>query len=82
MARRAKPSNGGLAVSAPSQDYQAEDDCRTMERAEEVRADPARQKRAATYARGRMAVMSKIVGGTARGKARGKAPSRGRMRGR
>ena len=84
MARRAKSSPS--AVMTPGgrseSDYQAEDDCRTLERAEEVRGDPSRYKRVVGHARQKIGMMQRLVGGSARGKSRGKAPSRARMRGR
>lgn len=42
--------------------YQAEDDVRTLERAEEIKADPARMKRAAASAGEKAAAMNKVVG--------------------
>ena len=44
----------------PNDDYQAEDDHRTLQRAEEVRSDPSRMKRVATFHTKRMAQMAKI----------------------
>lgn len=41
-------------------DYQAEDDHRTLQRAEEVRADAGRMKRVAVHHRKKMGEMSRI----------------------
>lgn len=41
-------------------DYQAEDDHRTLQRSEEVRADPSRMKRVATFHRKKMGEMQRV----------------------
>lgn len=58
----AKRITGG-AVPMPSKqqdDYQAEDDHRTLQRAEEVRSDSTRMKRVATHHRKKMGEMKRV----------------------
>lgn len=60
---------GGLGpVSSPAslakeRDYQAEDDHRTLQRADEVRQDPSRMKRAKRHARNLVRQNSRLYGG-------------------
>ena len=56
---------GMVSPSKPSkseQDYRAEDDFRTMERAEEVRSDKARHERALAHGRKRVVAMARVMG--------------------
>lgn len=66
----------GIAMSAkPSkseQDYRAEEDFRTLQRAEEVRGDKDRHTRAQTHGRKQISAMSRVLK-PARGSIRGKA---------
>ena len=55
----------GIPSSKPSkseQDYRAEEDFRTLERAEELRADKSRHERAVAHGRKRLSAMSRVVG--------------------
>jgi len=54
------------------QKYQAEDDFRTLERAEEVREDSQRHKRAVGHGQGRLKQISAIVQRARVSKIRGK----------
>jgi hypothetical protein len=56
-------------TSKSEQDYRAEDDFRTMQRAAEVTTDKARHDRALAHGRKQVATMTKVMGGL-RGKAR------------
>jgi len=55
MASPSKPSKSEM-------DYRAEDDFRTLERSEEVRADKARHGRALAHGRKRVAAMARVMG--------------------
>ena len=54
-------------------EYQAEDDCRTLERAEEVRQDKSRLQGAQRHAGKRIMQMKRVMGGRAAAK---RAPRR------
>lgn len=59
--------SGAYPTSSPSQsskerDYQAEDDHRTLTRADEVRQDPARMRGARKHARGIVRTASRLYG--------------------
>ena len=65
--------------SKSEQDYRAEDDFRTMQRAEEVRGDAARHQRALAHGRKQVAAMTRVVGrGVKTGRSPKRAPSRRR----
>lgn len=49
-------------MSKSEQDYRAEEDFRTMERAEEVRGDKARMTRAMAHGRKRVVQMARVMG--------------------
>ena len=55
----------------PSDPYQAEDDHRTLTRAEDIRTDPTRMKKVAAFHRTKMRQMTKIGSSLKR-----RAPSR------
>lgn len=58
----------GSSPSKPSKsemDYRAEDDFRTMQRAEEIRSDNARHTRALAHGRKTISAMTKVVRGKA-----------------
>lgn len=67
----------GIATSSkPSkseQDYRAEDDFRTLQRAEEVRGDKDRHTRAQSHGRKQISAMSRVLKPVSRGSLRGKA---------
>lgn len=65
MAKKARKSTktDSCAPCAPDPKWQAEDDVRTLERAEEVKSDPARLKRAATVATEKASAMNSVVAG-------------------
>ncbi len=50
-------------TSKSEQDYRAEEDFRTLQRAAEVSLDGARHQRAIGHGRKQMSAMSKVVGG-------------------
>lgn len=54
-------STTGTSVCGPDPKWQAEDDLRTMERAEEIKADPARMKKAAEVAKEKSAALNKVT---------------------
>lgn len=72
-------SNPSPKPSKTEQDYRAEEDFRTLQRAEEVQGDTSRHIRAMTYGRKTITSMAKVMGGM-RGKA-GRAPKRAPRRG-
>lgn len=51
-----------VTASAPRDDWRAEDDMRTLARAEEVKNDPARYKAALAMAKEKMAELAELVG--------------------
>ena len=53
--------NAAIA-SGPPDDWRAEDDMRTLARAEEVKNDPARYKAALAKAKEKMAELGELVG--------------------
>jgi len=55
MASPSKPSKSDL-------EYRAEEDFRTLERADEVRADKARSTRAMAHGRKRVLTMARVIG--------------------
>lgn len=55
MASPSKPSKSDL-------EYRAEEDFRTLERAEEVRGDKARSLRAMAHGRKRVVAMARVMG--------------------
>lgn len=56
-------------MSKEARQYQAEDDCRTLQRAEEIRGDKQRMTHAARHAQTQIKNMSKIASkATPRGK--------------
>lgn len=55
MASPSKPSKS-------EQEYRAEEDFRTLERAEEVRGDQARHTRAMSHGRKRVSAMARVMG--------------------
>lgn len=59
MAKRKTTSAIGI-----DEEYQAQDDLRTLRNAERIRSDPKRLKRATTYAQQEVAALSKVTGGT------------------
>lgn len=68
--------------SKEQQDYRAEDDFRTMQRAEEVRGDSARHTRALAHGRKQLGAITKVMGGMRKigpkvGRQPKRAPSRG-----
>lgn len=65
-------------ASKTEQDYRAEDDFRTMQRAAEVQGDKSRHTRALEHGRKQVAAMSKVMGGL-RGKV-GRASKRSSSR--
>ncbi len=92
MARkRLKTSKGGSPIGGNTagtpteakvrirreQDYRAEEDFRTLERAEEVRGDGSRHTRALAHGRQKVASMARIVGRSA-GKRSGSGKGRRR----
>lgn len=75
----------GPSPSKPSkseQDYRAQDDFGTLQRAEEVRGDPMRHTRAMAHGRKQILTMSKVMGGMRKvgpktGRIGKRAPTRG-----
>ena len=62
----------GASPSKPSkseQDYRAEEDFRTMQRAAEVSGDKERHMRALAHGRKQVVAISKVMGSAMRGKA-------------
>lgn len=59
-----KAANAAMSLGAPALDkaYQAEDDYRTLERADEVTRDPVRHKAAKRHAKRKMAQSRRIAG--------------------
>jgi len=51
---------GGIQAAKSEREYQAEDDLRTLQRAIEVKNDPARYKRAREMARKKLAELAAI----------------------
>ena len=56
--------------SKSEQDYRAEDDFRTMQRAEEVRIDKPRMERALAHGRKTVQAMTRVMGRSKPGRAR------------
>lgn len=63
------PMKSSPAMSADEARYRAEDDCRTLERGEEIRSDRGRLKAATAHARNQVQRMRRISS-MGRGKAR------------
>lgn len=55
---------GSKADKQREQDYRAEDDFRTLQRAEEVRGDRGRHDRAIAHGRKQVAVITRVMGRT------------------
>lgn len=71
------------ATCGPDPKWQAEDDVRTLERAAELEADPARMKAAAKIAEEKQAAMQKVTAdlerrGLISGKAKAKMAKKGK----
>lgn len=62
---RSKPMSDGVA---PVDDYQAQDDVRTLTRAHQIRSDPKRHKRAQAHAASIIAATADPDGDTVKGK--------------
>ena len=61
----------GIQSAKPSKsemDYRAEDDFRTLQRAEEVRGDKARSERAMAHGRKQVQAMTRVVGRSKKGR--------------
>lgn len=56
MARKTSP-----AMPMPDRQWMAEDDCRTLQRAEEIKADKQRMAHASKHAQKQMAALSKVA---------------------
>lgn len=70
-------SNAPSKPSKSDLDYKAEDDFRTLQRAEEVRGDAARHTRALGHGRKQIATITRVVGARGKiGRAAKRAPAR------
>lgn len=49
------------AISKEARQYQAEDDCRTLQRAEEIKADAQRMKHVTLHAKKQMSALAKVA---------------------
>lgn len=61
---------GRALVSKREREYQADDDLRTLERAEEVRTDPTRHSRAQAHGRKKITAMQRVLKGRTAGRRR------------
>ena len=61
MAKAKKKSAPQATIGGPDKDYQAEDDMRTLTRAEEIKGDAARMKAAAGKAKEQAANAKKVM---------------------
>lgn len=57
-----KSTKGMLGQSQMDRHWMAEDDCRTLQRAEEIRGDKQRMTQAANHAKKQMDALSKVAG--------------------
>jgi len=58
---KAKAKSEPASIGGPDKDYQAEDDMRTLSRAEEIKGDGDRMKRAAGKAKEQAANAKKVI---------------------
>ena len=63
------PASPSTKLSKADQDYRAEDDFRTLQRAEDVRLDTTRHARAQAHGRKQILAMSRVLGRGMAGKA-------------
>ena len=63
------PASPPTTISKADHDYRAEDDFRTLQRAEDVRLDATRHQRAQAHGRKQMLAMSRVLGRGMAGKA-------------
>lgn len=59
--------------SKQEQEYRAEEDFRTLERAEEVRGDSTRHQRAMAHGRKRVSAMARVMKGRSAKRSKGRA---------
>lgn len=67
---KAKKSNMASCAPEPNPEWQAEDDLRTLTRAEEVRSDPARLKRVRRVQEKQVRALRRVGSSLGRGRSR------------
>lgn len=61
VSKKSAPVSQGMKISKEEQKWRAEDDMRTLLRAEEIKADRARLSKASAIAKKQMAAVAKVA---------------------